>query len=300
MGQCLLQGVHHLHRQDVVPVLRLPVLLRGRGDSRQDCPGPLTAPQLHLLFGKPRLHQGQGLLRDVLVDQQGLQGVAHRGPGALAVVHHFRRHPKVRGSVHVGVAVAHPGLDHRDFSVLLHRADEPRPAPGNEHVQVLGQGHQLPGGLAAGVLHQLHAVPGQAPGLQGVPEHLYHRLVGAEGLFPAPEDHGVAGLQTQGGGVAGHVGTGLVDDADNPQGHGDLLHLQAVGAHLPREDPAHRVRGGGHLSHGLGHGGDPFLRQPQPVQQGGAHPRRLSRGHVLPVGPQNLLPPVPQGGGGQF
>ena len=196
------------------------------------------------------------------------------------------------------MAIAHAGLDHRHPGVLLDRADQTRAAPGNQHIQVVSEGHQLLGGLTAGILHQLDTIGGQAGLFQGVPEHLGHRPVGVQRLLAAPEDHRAAGLDAQGGGVTGDVGTCLIDDAHDPHGHGDLLQLEPIFQHAAGEHSAHRIGGLSHLFHRSAHILDAALGQGQPVQQGLGHARSFSSLQILGVGCQDLLPAAPKGIGG--
>ena len=64
-------------------------------------------------------------------------------------------------------------------------------------------------------------------------------------------DGGVAGFQAQAGHVHGHVGAGLVDHADDADGHADLLEPQAVGQGGAADDLAERVGQRGHVAHAL-------------------------------------------------
>ena len=177
----------------------------------------------------------------------------------------------------------------------------PGAAPGDQHVHIPVQVHQLIGCLVAGVLHQGDAVLRQAHGPQSLPHQLRHAAVGPDGLLTAPEDAHVAGLQAQGGGVHGDVGPGLEDDGDDPQGHPPPPDDEAVGPGLHLIHLADGVREGGHLPHPVHNARHPFRRQGQPVQHGGAHPRLLCGGHILGVGGQPLRLPLRQnvGDGGQ-
>ena len=74
-------------------------------------------------------------------------------------------------------------------------------------------------------------VGGQPRLVQPVPQGGGDGHVGADGRRRAPQQHGVARLQAQPGGVAGHVGPVLVDDADHAEGDPHPLDPQAVGPH---------------------------------------------------------------------
>ena len=279
-----LSGVlHHLHGQDVVAKLGVPVRLTGGLDALpQNGAGPGAAPQLHIFLIQQGLDLRQEGLRRLRVDQQAFGRVAHRGTGGLGVVNDPGPHIQVGLPVHIDVAHPHAGLDDRHPGIFHHRPDEARAPPGDEHVQIAGEPHELLGAGPAGVLHQGHAVPGQARRLQSVPHDRHKCLVGAEGLLAPPEDDGVARLEAEGGGIHSDVGPGLVDDADDAQGHPALADHQAVGPFLHPGDAADGVGQRGHLPHPLHNTVDALGAEGQPIQQ-----RRLHA--ALPGGGQVLL-----------
>ena len=87
------------------------------------------------------------------------------------------------------------GADHRHAGFLGHSPDQSRAAPGNQHVHIPVQVHQLIGGFVAGILHQGDAVGGKTGLDQGTPHELCGAAVGADGLLAAPEDAHVAGFE---------------------------------------------------------------------------------------------------------
>ena len=89
-----------------------------------------------------------------------------------------------------------------------------------------------------------------------------------DGLLASLEDHGVAALETEGGGVHRDVGPGLVNKADHPQGDAGAPHLKAVGADPHAGHRAHRVRQGRHLPEALDHGGNHLIGQGEAVEEG--------------------------------
>jgi len=118
-------------------------------------------------------------------------------------------------------------------------------------------------------------------------------LAEAKASLPPEDAHG-AGLQRQGCGIGGDVGTGLIDDGDDTHGHGELVDLQSVLPGVPLQQMAHGIGQGSHLPDALGHTGDPVGGQQQPVQHDLGH---LATGvvHVHSVGSQNGLLVVDEG-----
>ena len=229
------------------------------------------------------------------VHQHALGGVAHRRAGALGVAQDAHRHIQIGIFVHIDVAHPLAGADHRHPGVGGDRADESRPPSWDEHIQIFGQIHQFRGAAPAGVRHQGQAVPGQAGGLHRVPHDGHEGGVGAVRLLPSPEDDGVARLQAQHRRVHCHVGPGLVDDANDPQGHSPPGEHQAALQGVPPGLLPHRVGQGCHLAHPLHDAGDSLLGQGQPVQQGLAQPRLPPGLQIGGVGGQHLPLPRQQG-----
>ena len=93
-------------------------------------------------------------------------------------------------------------------------------------------------------------------------------LIGMERLLAAAQNGGVAGLETEAGGVRRDVGARFVNDDDHADGRGNLLQAQAVGAGAVVEHAAHRVGQGGHFAQTLGHGRDAFVVQLEAVEHG--------------------------------
>jgi len=77
---------------------------------------------------------------------------------------------------------------------------------------------------------ELDGVGGEAGGGKRGGDERGEGGVGVEAFLAAAEDGGVAGLQAENGAVDGDVGAGLVDDADDADGHADLADVEAVGA----------------------------------------------------------------------
>ena len=170
-------------------------------------------------------------------------------------------------------------LDDVHRGVLHAGADEARTAPGDQQVHQAAGGHQLIGGGTGCVLHQLEGVLGQAGGHDGGG--------GAVGLLAAAEDAGAARLQRQRGGVAGNVGPGLVDDGNNPHGHGGAPDGEAVGPLHPPQRPAHRIGEVRHLPESLRHAGNAAPGEGEAVQHhlGNVPPGGV---HILAVGGKDL------------
>lgn len=102
--------------------------------------------------------------------------------------------------------------------------------------------------LAIGERHELDGVFGKSGSGSAGAEGGGDGAVGVDGFAAAAKDRGVAGFETEGGGVGSDVGSALVNDSDRPDGNSDLFDVQAVGLGPGFED----------LADGIGQGGDVF------------------------------------------
>ena len=285
----LLQTVHYLDGQNIIAVLGVPVLFCCRNDSiAQNGPDRLVPPNLHALYVQAGLDERQELLSHSPVDQQALHGVADRRAGALGIVGDRAGHIQIGGLVHIGVAHALTGADHRHLGIGGDGTDQAPPAPGDEYIQVCCQIHQLVGALPAGVLYQRNGVFWKTGRLQSIPHDLGQGLIGAKCLLAAPEDDGVAGLETKGSGVCRHIGPGLVDNADDTQRHPAAADPQAVGTDCFRDGGADGIGEGGYLADAVGNAADALLRQAEPVLHADGHAVCLGGGEVGGVGGKDI------------
>ena len=88
---------------------------------------------------------------------------------------------------------------------------------------------------------------------------MHDRTVGAERLGAAFEDRRVAGFEAQPGSISSHVGAGLVDHANDAEGHPHLADLQSIGPAPHRYGFANWVGKVSDDLHPLRYGIDPRL-----------------------------------------
>ena len=101
--------------------------------------------------------------------------------------------------------------------------------------------------------HQLDDVGVQPGGGDRVAQHLDDRGVAGPRARGAAQQHRVAGLQADAGGVGGDVGPGLVDDPDHAERHPHLAELEPVGQRAAADHLADRVGQAGDVAQPLGH-----------------------------------------------
>ena len=225
----------------------------------------------------------QEFARDGAVDEADFLGVADAGAAGLGVLDDVQGLGLVGGVVHEDVADAGAGLDAGDLCVLDAGPDESGPAPGDEQVHIPHSGHEGVGRGVGGVLDEADRRFGQAVGPQTLPQGGYDGVGRAPRLLAAAEDAGVAALDGECGGVAGDVGTALIDDGDDAHRHGGLFDEEAVGPLDAAQHPAHRVGQGGDVPDTLGHRRDALGRQSEAIQHDVAD-LPLGSSHILSVG----------------
>ena len=164
--------------------------------------------------------------------------------------------------------------------------------PGDEAVDDALQLHEGDSRGPAGLLDENHRVGGQARLLQPVTKSTGDGPVGSQGRRGPSQQSGIARLEAEPGGVAGHVGTILVDDTDHAQGHPDPPDGQPVRTHPSVDHLTDRIGEGRHLAEPSGHGRHPGPVEPQPIHGGGVGSRPIGLGHILGIGRQDALDPL--------
>ena len=207
-------------------------------------------------------HEGVG---HGLVDQQRLGGVADAGAVGLGVEHDVEGHVEVGVGVDVDVAVADAGLDDRHRGLLDDRLDQPRSPARDDEVDEPARLHEVLGRRPVVGGDLLDGVGREAGRRDRVTHDRDDRRVGVRGGRRAAQQHGVAGLEADAGGVGGDVGPSLVDHADDADRDADLLHAQAVGQRRAAHDLADRVGQAGDVAQTLGERGDAAGVEGEPV-----------------------------------
>ena len=224
------------------------------------------------------------------VHQQGFHGVAGAVTLGLGVHGNDERLVEIRRGVDVDMADAVQVLDHRHPGIPADPLDQALAPARDDDVDRLGHGDHGPHRRPVRRRDHLDPVLRQPGPGQTLSDTGGDRLIGLEGLG-APTQHGrVAGLQAKAGRVRGHIGPGLVDDADHPQGHPHTSDLNAGGPVVEVGDGTHRVRQGGDLAQALDHGIDTARGQLQPVQECRIQTLGGSCLQVLAIGGGDCLP----------
>ena len=132
--------------------------------------------------------------------------------------------------------------------------------------------------------HQLDRILGQAGGAQPLDQRRMDRARGAEALRAAAQDHGVAGLEAQHGGVRRHVRAALVDHADDAERHAHALDRHAVRTGPAFHHGADRIVELAHDLDAVRHCGDALAVERQPVEERCGRAGGLRLGDVLRIG----------------
>ena len=162
-------AVHHAHGEDEIEVFLVPVGLDGGLHGRVDGPDHAVSAQLHVVLDEAVQDAPHALGGQLLVQQQGLHGVAHAGPLGLGVDDDALGVLEVGGLVHVDVADAFVVLDDRHAGLLHHGLDEALAAAGDDDVHVARVRQQGVHEGMVGLAHELHAAGVDALRLAGRP-----------------------------------------------------------------------------------------------------------------------------------
>ena len=216
--------------------------------------------------------------------QNGLHRIAHRRARTLGVFDNIERHILIALGVDKNVAYPFVVLDHRNRGVAHHFTDQRLAAARNYQVNILIHGKHLIHRLAAYPRNKLNRPFGQTGGFADSGHNLRQLAIGVNRLFPAAQDNRIAGLETYSGGVNRNIGTGLIDDADNPDRHRNFVDHQSVRTGNAGEHPADHFILSRHLTQTVGHSLDSGRCEFQPFQFGFRESVGLSFGHIYFVG----------------
>jgi hypothetical protein len=118
----------------------------------------------------------------------------------------------------------------------------------DEHVDQSAGSHQVLHRVVRRPGDELHGVDRQPDGGQRLAHHLDQHGVGVVGRRRATQQHSVARLQAQPGGVDSDVRPGLVDHSHNPERHPTLADRQPVRQRVAGDDLADGVGEGSDLA----------------------------------------------------
>ena len=108
--------------------------------------------------------------------------------------------------------------------------------------------------------------------------------IGAFGCMATAQDGGVARFEAQRGDIDRHIGPGLVNHADDADGHAYLVEAQPVGQVVPAHDLPDRIGQRGDMPDALRAGGDAVHVETQAVEFSFIHAGFEGFLHVLRVG----------------
>ena len=279
------EPLDHADRQHEVEIFLVPVGVRrgpGRGHQRARV---RAAAQLDAGVGEPRRGRGQKTLGDGAIHQQRLERVADRRPLRLGVQHDGRGHVEVGGRVDEDVHHALVVLEHRHARALGDPAHELFTAARDDEVEIpvlLEHGRHR---LAIGHFEELDGLGRRASLFQRLGQHGGDQRVGLDRLAAAPQQHGVAGLHAEPGGIGGDVRPRLVDESDDPERHAHARDLDAVRPAPRLDDGADGIGQRRDLTQAVGHLLDAGLGQREAVDE---RARQAFRARALQVGAVGL------------
>ncbi len=162
-------------------------------------------------------------------------------------------------------------LDHRDFRIGHHGADQILAAARDNQIDIIFQLQQLVDQCVIFKLDDLHRVRRHARLGAGFAQHRADRLIGMMRFTAAAQDHRIAGLETECRRIGGDVRAGFVDDTDDAQRYAHPPHLEAVGTAPHLDHFAHRVGQRDDLAQPLSHRLHPAWVERDAVEHGARH-----------------------------
>ena len=147
----LVDTVDNFAGNDRTKIFGFIVLLRCGDSVGNDAARPLAAADFHRMSRqhfcdcRERSRGGCGMYH------QRFAGVAHAVALRFCIFDYRHSHINISIGVHVDVAISRAGFNYRDGCVVYNRADKPRTAAWNKHIEVVVELHQRGRCLACGV-----------------------------------------------------------------------------------------------------------------------------------------------------
>lgn len=213
---------------------------------------------------------------------------ANRGAGGFRIENDLRRHFQVCRLIDINVAVAHTCFNHRHGCMLHHCADQPAAAPGDQYIHIRIEPHQLIGGIARRIRHELDAILREAPACSNA-ARITAQSPGWNGrLLAAAQNHRIARiLSTAPPHPPLHWGVLQKSLPQRREASATFTILQAV---RPVPTGEHSATGSGRATisrHALRHACNTGLIQAEAVKQSRAHARLFAIGNILRICLQN-------------
>ena len=104
------------------------------------------------------MYSGITFFSNSCVNHKGLTGIAHTRPLCLRIMYDPHCHVQIRVLIHIDMAVAAAGFNHRHRTVFHDAAYQPCASTRNQYIDRLPQPHHLCRAFPGGVLHDLNRV----------------------------------------------------------------------------------------------------------------------------------------------
>ena len=197
----------------------------------------------------------------------------------------------------IAVAIAIEVEQRGHAGLVADQFHKPASAARNHEVDELIGLEQCGDGIAVGGAHGLHRIFGKVRRVQSGAHAFDDHARRMAAFAAAAQDHRIARLEAQGGGIRTDIRARFIDHADHADGYGNAFDGQAVGALEGGQPATHGVGQFGDLFERAGHALDPVLGQAQAVDEAFGL-AALDAFYVFGVGLQQFVRPAAQRLGG--
>ena len=194
--------------------------------AAEGCKGFLIGIDDHILLCHLLAESGK-VWKTALVNEQAVEGVADRDATGLGIVDNRLAHAEITLFVEIGIHHTGTRLNHRHPGGIPDEVDELTTATGDAEIHVPHGIEHFACSLMGGG-QQGDDIRTDTIFFQDLMDQCHLLTVGAVGILAAFQHTGVTALETEGKDIECHVGTGLVDHADDTEGHRDTTEAQTV------------------------------------------------------------------------
>ena len=228
MSNRLVERINSFNADYIIQIFGIKILVGSRLNARASCHCAFVAADFNILFVKPCLNCRERLVDNFAVNNKTFASIAHTDALCFCVKNDICRHINIGCFINENVTVARTGFDNRNGWIFDNGFNESLAAARDKTVEIVGHFHHIGCRLTRSVLDKLNNILGKALAFDCIAHCFANRFVWIYSLFSASQNNGVAAFKTKRRGIGGNIRTGLKNNTDYANRHGDFFDTKSV------------------------------------------------------------------------
>ena len=208
----------------------------------------------------------------ITVNQKGFCSVTDTDPLGLRVHDDGQRSLNISPAINIDVAVSSSRFNNRDGGFFDDSADQARAASGNKNVDATACAHHRTCTLTSPGINSLDQVCRESTRFNRATNNLDKGLICRKSGASTAKNHGITRFKSKDRSIDSHVGTRLVDHADNAHRNADLGNTQTIFGASPTNNCSNRIFKANHVENGLRDRAHAAVIKTQTIDEASSHP----------------------------